>query len=174
MMAAAGCSSSSGSGTSTAAQSSASAVAAASAAATAKPGEYGSPVNPSLPNPTDVATDAPATTKAGASGAGTSRSESSVDVVVTYSGWDDTLAGVEVGAYAAGIAESGGTCTLTLTSGADSATASAQAEPDAASTSCPGLVVPGSELSSGSWTAVVSYESRGTHGQSDPVEVVVP
>jgi hypothetical protein len=95
-------------------------------------------------------------------------------VVVTYSGWDDALAGVEVGAYAAGTAESGGTCTLTLTKGSDTASAEAPAEPDATSTSCPGLVVPGSKLSSGSWTAVVSYESRGTHGQSDPVKVVVP
>jgi hypothetical protein len=173
-MTAAGCSSSSDSGTSTAAQSSASAVAAASAAATAKPGEYGSPVNPSLPNPTNVATDAPVTSQAGASGAGTPGSRTSVDVVVTYSGWDDALAGVEVGAYAAGTAESGGTCTLTLTKGSDTASAEAPAEPDATSTSCPGLVVPGSKLSSGSWTAVVSYESRGTHGQSDPVKVVVP
>jgi hypothetical protein len=137
---------------------------AAAAGSTAAPGTYGSPVDPSLPNPTGVATDAPATPAA----------SDMVDVVVTYSGWDDALAGVDVGAYVSGIAETGGTCTLTLTAGGNSATASAPGEPEASSTSCPGLVVPGSELSSGNWTAVVSYESPTAQGESDSVAVVVP
>jgi hypothetical protein len=137
-------------------------------AATAAPGTYGSPVDPSLPNPTGVATDAPATSTPGSAGI------AQVEVVVTYSGWDDALGGVEVGAYVAGIAETGGTCTLTLTSVRNSATASTPGEPEASSTSCPGLVVPGSELSSGNWTAVVSYESPAAQGESDSVAVVVP
>jgi hypothetical protein len=81
---------------------------------------------------------------------------------------------VEVGAYLAGVAESGGTCTLTLTGVAGTATAQVTAEPDAASTSCPTLAVPGAELSSGTWSAVVSYASPSTSGTSDPVDVVVP
>lgn len=159
VMVATGCSSSSDAEDEAAASSSR-----AAAAATAAPGTYGSPVDPSLPNPSDVATDAPVTAAPG----------TGVDVVVTYYGWDDALAGVEVGAYVAGTAETGGTCTLTLTSGSDSASASGAGEPDASSTSCLGLVVPGSELSSGTWSAVVSYESATAQGESNAVEVAVP
>jgi hypothetical protein len=36
------------------------------------------------------------------------------------------------------------------------------------------MAVPGDELASGTWSAVVSYESETTSGQSDPAEVVVP
>ena len=147
-----------------AAASSSSAAAAASAAATAAPGSYGSPVNPSLPNPTGVATDSPAPTAG----------PESADVVITYSGWIDSSVAVEVGAYVAGVAESGGTCTLTLTSGSRSSRAQVSGEPDASSTSCPTMAVPGDELASGPWSAVISYESATTSGQSDPVEVVVP
>ena len=147
-----------------AAASSSSAAAAASAAATAAPGSYGSPVNPSLPNPSGVATDSPAPTAG----------PESADVVVTYSGWTDADAAVEFGAYVAGVAENGGTCTLTLTTGSRSARAEVSGEPDASSTSCPTMAVPGDELASGTWSAVVSYQSSTTSGQSDPVEVVVP
>jgi len=156
---AAGCSSAADPAEEAAASSSA-----AAAGATAAPGSYGSPVNPSLPNPTGVATDSPAPTATAGSAA----------VVVTYSGWADADAAVEVGAFVAGVAETGGTCTLTLTSSSRSARAQVSGEPDASSTSCPGMAVPGDELSSGTWSAVVSYESSTTTGQSDPVEVVVP
>ena len=157
----------SGSGTVSAAESSAADAAAVSAAATAAPGTYGAPVNPSLPNPTNVATDAPVATTSSASGA-------TASVVVTYSGWVDSPAGVEVGAYVAGVAESGGTCTLTLTAGTHSVTAEVAGEPDAASTSCPNLTVPGAKLSSGTWRAVVSYDSPSVSGKSAPVSVDVP
>jgi hypothetical protein len=132
--------------------------------ATAAPGTYGAEVDPSLPEPTDVATDppAPATTP------------DSAAVVVTYSGWTEATAQVEVGAYVSGLAESGGTCTLTLTSGSRSARSEVTGEPDAASTSCPAMAVDGDELSAGTWRAVVRYESASTSGESDPVEVVVP
>jgi hypothetical protein len=177
-----------------AAASASSASAAASAAATAAPGTYGSPADPSLPNPTDVATDPPvsaaSSTSAASSAPSTSVASSAASspsasatatarvgtaaVITTYSGWVASPAGVEVGAYVAGVAESGGTCTLTLTSGAGSATAEVPAEPDAASTSCPTLTVPGSKLSSGTWSAVVTYESPSISGKSAPVTVVVP
>ena len=77
------------------ASASASEAAAASAGATAAPGTYGEPVDPSLPNPTGVATDPPAPSPSGTSG--------SVPVVVTYSGWVDDSAAVELGAYVAGV-----------------------------------------------------------------------
>src|SRR3954449_4709954 len=147
-----------------AAASSSSAAAALSAAAEAAPGTYGSPANPSLPNPTDVATDAPVP----------SPTADSAPVVITYSGWTNASVGVEVGAYVSGIAESGGSCTLTLTFGSRSASSRVAGEPDVSSTSCPNMAVAADELSAGTWSAVVSYESASTSGESDPVQVVVP
>src|SRR3954452_13545606 len=131
-----------------AAASASSASAAASAAATAAPGTYGSPADPSLPNPTDVATDAPVP----------SPTADSAPVVITYSGWTNASVGVEVGAYVSGIAESGGSCTLTLTFGSRSASSRVAGEPDVSSTSCPNMAVAADELSAGTWSAVVSYE----------------
>lgn len=124
-------------------------------------------MNPSLPNPTDVAVD-PTTASAGPA------TSSSADVVVTYSGWIDQSTSVEVGAYVAGVVESGGTCTLTLTGPGSPRTASVTGEADAGSTSCPAMVVPGSKLSRGSWTAVVGYTSAAVSGTSSAVTVDVP
>ncbi|GAA4745667.1 hypothetical protein GCM10023328_29860 [Modestobacter marinus] len=159
--------------------------AAASAAATAAPGTYGTPVDPSLPDPTDVATDAPVTavpdeprtpldTQGPDSASPGTEDADPATVVVTYSGWVDDTAAVELGAYVAGVVESGGRCTLTLTSGSATATTEVTAEPDASSTSCPTMAVPGAELAPGSWQAVVAYESASASGRSTPVTVAVP
>src|SRR3569833_4255032 len=78
-----------------------------SAAATADPGEYGSPVNPSLPNPTNVATDEPVTLAPTDDG----------DIFITYAAWNNDTSAGEVGGYLRGIVEDNGTCTLTLTRG---------------------------------------------------------
>jgi len=142
----------------------AAATATRSVGSTAAPGTYGAPADPSLPNPTGVATDS----------AVPSATTSAAPVVVTYFGWTDSTAAVEVGAYVAGVAESGGICTLTLTSGSSSANAEVPGEPDASSTTCPVMVVPGDQVSTGTWQAVVSYASATMSGESDPVEVVVP
>ena len=137
---------------------------AAQPAATSAPGTYGVPADPALPNPTDVATDSPVPAPP-AQGA---------DVVITYAGWTDATVGLEVGAYVTGVAESGGVCTLTLTSGSRTVSAQAAGEPDSSSTSCVNLSVPGRQLPSGTWTAVVSYVSSSTSGHSDSHVVVVP
>ena len=161
LLAAAGCTSSSGG---SGADSGAPAV--GSVAADAPPAVYGSDDVPTRPDPTDVATDPPAE----ASSAG-----SDVPVVVTYSGWQDTSAAVEVGAYVGGLVEDGGTCTLTLTKGGEEVATSTAGMADASSTSCgSGLTVPGVELASGTWSAVVSYESATSSGSSDDVAVEVP
>src|SRR3954466_12694503 len=80
------------------------AAAALSSAATAPPGAYGSPVDPSLPNPTGVATDEPVEVAPTDDG----------KVFVTYAQWSNDTMGVEVGGYLAGVVEDDGTCTLTL------------------------------------------------------------
>ncbi|MGY1804692.1 hypothetical protein ACI78T_15535 [Blastococcus sp. SYSU D00922] len=134
------------------------------AAATAAPGEYGEPVDPSLPMPSDVATDTPVSP-----GPATD-----ARLFVTYSGWNAQSGAVEVGSYLPTAVESDGTCTLTLTRGETSVTASTTGTPNVTSTSCGGLSIPGSEVSSGTWVAVVSYESATSSGSSEPVEVEVP
>lgn len=134
------------------------------AAASTSTGVYGAPVDPSAPNPTDVATDAPVTVAPNPAAA----------LVVTYSGWNPDTSAVEVGGFVPGVSESGGSCTLTLTR--DGATASATAPGDAepSQTTCGALAVPGSELSSGTWSAVITFDSSGSHAESAAVEVAVP
>jgi hypothetical protein len=137
---------------------------AAASRSTAAPGTYGVDVDPSIPDPTDVATDAPASL--GHTRHGT--------LLVSYSGWNNDTESVEIGSYLPAVVEGDGTCTLTLTRGDDKATASGPGTPDASSTSCSGLAVPGSDLSSGTWTAVVTYESSSSSASSEPLDLDVP
>lgn len=132
---------------------------------TAKPpGEYGQPLDPAAPNPTDVAVDTPVTVAPGAD----------LSLVVTYSDWNADTSAVEAGAFVPGVVESGGTCTLTLTQGGSTVTATAPGDPEASQTTCGALSIPGSEVFSGMWRAVVSYESDTSQATSDGAEVAVP
>ncbi len=114
---------------------------------------------------TEASTGAPSTTPSG---------PAPVAVNVTWSGWDDTTATVLAGGFVGDVVESGGTCTLTLTLGGVVVTGESPAEPDATSTSCGEVVVPGSGLAAGTWEAVLSYSSGRSAGQSAPFTVVVP
>jgi hypothetical protein len=109
-----------------------------------------------------VATDAPVAVTGG-----------KVPVVVTYSGWNPAQRMVMVGGYAAGVVESKGVCTLTLTQGTRKVTAQSPAGPDASTTACEALSVPGTKLAPGSWRAVLSYASPSSSGTSAPVDVEV-
>ena len=97
-----------------------------------------------------------------------------VTVTVSYSGWMADAAQVEVGAYVEGVIEKTGTCTLTLTRSGRSVTATNPGAADATSTTCGALAIPGTKLSSGTWSAVVSYASPTSAGASTPTEVKVP
>ena len=137
---------------------------------TAAPCTYGEPLAPSAPDPTDVATDAaPSTSPAPTSGA---RREATVQI--TYSGWNPGSSVVEIGGFVPQLVEEGGSCTLTLTQGAASASASREATPDVSTTACGELTVPGDQLAPGTWSAVLSYESDRSSGASEPVEVQIP
>ena len=103
----------------------------------------------------------------------TTTAKRKVDVVVTYADWSAADRVVEAGAYVT-VVEEPGTCTLKLTSGGRSATSSIPALTDASTMSCGGLTVPRDKLASGTWTAVVLYESATSAGTSAPSEVVVP
>lgn len=98
---------------------------------------------------------------------------STVPVVVTHSGWNASLKKVMVGGYVSGVIESGGTCTLTLTRAGVHVTTSGPARPDAATTACGGLTVPGSSLTPGTWKAVLSYASKASTGTSSAVDIDV-
>jgi len=101
-------------------------------------------------------------------------SGSSVDVSVTFAGWDPTRSEVQVDGYVAGISEEGGTCTLSLTKDGRTVTGSTQGVADARMTACGGLAVPGDQVSGGTWQAVLSYRSAGHSGTSESWDVEVP
>jgi hypothetical protein len=114
------------------------------------------------PEPSRVATDAARPTGG-----------SHVDVVLSFAGFDGSSGAVQANGFAAGVIENGGTCTLTLTRGADEVTATSAAEADASTTNC-GLLQTSSGLTSGTWKAVLSYSSAKAQGQSGSTEVTVP
>jgi hypothetical protein len=139
------------------------AAAAASSAATAPPGVYGTTIDPSRPDPTNVATDAPVTAPTGRA----------VPVFVTHSGWNATTEAIEI-AGSVDLLEDGGTCTLTVTQGDKEVTASRPATEDASTTSCGWLTVAGPDVDRGVWTAVLDYRSATSRATSEPVTVEVP
>ncbi|RBY89854.1 hypothetical protein [Blastococcus sp. TF02A-26] len=116
-------------------------------------------------DPTDVATDEPLT----------AAPDTDAAILVTYAGWDETEGVVEISGYVDRVSEDDGTCTATFTGGAaDPVEVTGPGTANGASTSCGRLTVPGGELASGTWTAVLTYESDDSAGSSDPVEVEVP
>jgi hypothetical protein len=99
--------------------------------------------------------------------------DSAVPVTVTYFGWNADAQQVQVGGYVGGVVEEGGVCTLTLTKGGTTVTGRTEALPDASTTACGEITVPGDEVSAGTWRAVLSYSSDGHSGTSEPVDVEV-
>ncbi|GEK21662.1 hypothetical protein [Cellulomonas xylanilytica] len=97
-----------------------------------------------------------------------------VTVTISYAGWVADAGRVEVGAYVDGVIEGTGTCTLTLKRSGRSVSETVPATADASSTSCGAVAVDGAQLSSGTWSAVVDYDSPTSVGSSAPTEVVVP
>ena len=125
------------------------------------------PVAPDEPNPSSgqtVATDEPVAVET---------QTAAVPVVLTYSAWSAADRQVIAGGYVTGVIEDDGVCTLTLTQGSASVTVEGPAMPDASTTVCGGLVVPGSQLTAGTWQATLTYASSTHHGTSAsaPVEV---
>jgi hypothetical protein len=117
------------------------------------------------PGPADVVATDPSPATGG----------SQVTVVLSYLGWNDQApGGVEASGYARGVVEDGGACTLTLTLGTATVSAHAVAEADASTTTCGGLLVPGSSLTPGKWQATLTYASARARGSSDTATVEVP
>ncbi len=97
-----------------------------------------------------------------------------VEVVVTFAGWNAPTTAAEVGAYVPRV-ETGGRCTLVLTSaGGTRAEVESVAEPDATSTSCGLLSVPGERLAAGTWTGTVTYTSPTASGEAPVPPMEIP
>jgi hypothetical protein len=96
-----------------------------------------------------------------------------LEVVVPIASWNPSSTAMEVSAYVS-VVEQGGTCGLTATKGSLRATAQTSALPDASTTSCGDLRIPGSDLSAGTWSVVVTYRSAASSGSSAPIAVDVP
>lgn len=79
----------------------------------------------------------------------------------------------KINGYVPTIVETGGTCTLTLTNDATSVSATKSALQNAQDTSCGQLSIEPSRVSTGTWTAVLSYESAEYIGSSEPTEIEV-
>ncbi|MCW2637423.1 MAG: uncharacterized protein JWQ99_3790 [Blastococcus sp.] len=94
-------------------------------------------------------------------------------VSVTFYGWQAADRQLVVGGYVGGVVESDGTCTLTLTKGGAKVTERVSASPDAASTACGAVAVPGSRLAAGTWQAVLSYASGAHTGTAAAVAIEV-
>ncbi|MGY1833244.1 hypothetical protein ACI8AA_22740 [Geodermatophilus sp. SYSU D01180] len=120
--------------------------------------------SPTTAEATDVATDAPVETGP----------DEDATVVVTFAGWNTASAAVEVDGFVPAVVEPDGVCTVTLTNGGRVVSVQVAATADVTSTACGGASVPASDLTPGTWTAVLSYQSAQSAGSSDPIEVVVP
>jgi hypothetical protein len=96
-----------------------------------------------------------------------------LEVVVPIASWNPGSSAMEVSAYVS-VVEQGGTCGLTATKGSLRATAQTSALPDVSTTSCGDLRIPGSDLSTGTWSVVVTYRSAASSGSSAPIAVDVP
>ncbi len=92
--------------------------------------------------------------------------------------FDQRAQEVQAAGYVESIVEDDGTCTLTLTAtataGAPAVLGVRPAAADASTTSCGSLTIPRSALSSGAWTAVLTYASALHSGSSAPTPIQVP
>jgi hypothetical protein len=138
-------------------------------------------------NGTGPATDTggstpPAQTSSGAPASGgpsggdgaTGSAKKTVPVQITIYDWNTKLGRAEVDAFVPGAVISGGTCTLTMTNGATSRTASHSAVTTPSSTSCGLMSIPRAQLSAGTWQAVVRFHATNAAGRSDAVSIQVP
>lgn len=141
----------------------------ASAPATATPSS-------TTPSATATTTAPPATANATPAPAPSTPTTSAptVALTVTFSGWNSLTGALEVGAYVDGVL-AGGTCTLRLSGpGGRTASVTTEASPDAATTVCELLSVPGPDLVAGTWTGSVEFGSAERSGRADVAPMEVP
>lgn len=96
-----------------------------------------------------------------------------VTPVIVNIGQEDDTKNVTARGLIPGIFESGGICTLILTKAGQSVSGSNPAVVDAQSITCGQLEVDRAKLSSGTWSAVISYTSGTYEGKSNETKVEV-
>lgn len=147
-----------------------------SVAATSSPGGASATVQPVAGTTAAAATTAAGTTAADdAEPVATDPARpTATDVVLSYAAWDPGAGAVLAGGYLSPVIEDGGTCTLVLTKGRVTVTATSVGMADATTTACGDLRVPRSALSAGTWRAVLRYASSAADGESSSLSVAVP
>ena len=120
------------------------------------------------PAPTEtVASDTPAPVATPvATSAPTSSADARTAVVpfITTADWDASAKALDVSAIVPGVVEGGGTCTITLTSGAATRTATSSGVAAASYTGCEAVAV--KDLAAGTWQVQVRYSSAKAVGTS--------
>ena len=121
------------------------------------------PTQATVPPPDEVAVDEPAPAAGG-----------TVGVALNFADWEESSGAAEISGFVSGVVENGGTCRFTLTRGQQSVVAESRGQADATTTVCPSVSVTGDQLTAGTWTAALSYDSGTSTGVSAPVGVEVP
>jgi len=144
---------------------------AAPGAATSSPA--GDVVDPSVPSatPTEpVASETPLPTATpvatAASPAATSEADArrAVEPFITTADWDASAKRIDVSAIVPGVVEGTGTCTVTITSGATTRTATSRGVAASSYTGCPAVAF--ADPAPGTWTVRVRYTSPTAAGTS--------
>jgi hypothetical protein len=99
-------------------------------------------------------------------------SKKAVTPIMTYIEQQDS-GNIEARGYIPGIIEKGGTCTLTLSKESTNVTDSHTAFDNAQNTGCGLMTISKSKLTSGTWTATLSYSSTKYTGTSESQNVRV-
>jgi hypothetical protein len=94
------------------------------------------------------------------------------DVQISLASTDLVAGAVLVSGYVTEV-EEGGTCSLTLTRGAEVLTIEAPAEADATTTVCGGLTMTTTGLALGDWSATIGYDSPTRSGVSAATTVTI-
>lgn len=128
-----------------------------------------------LPTPTEtIASDTPPPVVTPvATSAPTPGTDSRAVVVpaITTKDWDATAKALDVSAIVPGVVEGGGTCTVTVGSGATIRTATSTGVAAGSYTGCPSVAI--HDLAAGSWQVRVRYSSAKSAGSSKPATVTV-
>lgn len=98
-----------------------------------------------------------------------------LDAVMVFAGVDPDGTTVSASGYIAGVIENGGTCTFTFSGSGPDVIVTSEGLADSKTTSCGTVQTQISDFTSGTWTAVLSYQSDKTGAlTSEPLTVEVP
>lgn len=128
-----------------------------------------------VPAPTEtVASDTPvplATPVVTSAPTGGTDTRTVVVPAITTKDWDAAAKALDVSAIVPGVVEGGGTCTVTVSTGSTTRTATSTGVAAGSYTGCPAVAI--HDLTAGSWQVRVHYSSADSAGSSTPATVAV-